>query len=528
MTSQRSKTMEYFTLLHLQREPFSNSPDPEMFFHSTQHQGCLQKLELSIRLKRGLSVVIGEIGTGKSTLCRQLIQRISRANSQIVPHLILDPEFSTPLEFLTIIAKAFGLDCPAAEGLSAWGLKDAIKNHLFEQAMQHQKVPVLILDEGQKLPGFGVEILREFLNFETNQHKLLQIVIFAQEEFLPVLKQKANFADRIASRHYLRPLNFQDTRAMIAFRLSRAHTEPGPPPALFSQAAILAIYWLTRGYPRRIVMLCSKVMIAILVHHQKQAGVLLVLSAAREGAGKAPAGRGRRFRMATAIVTIGMALFLLPVAGKNSGSIVSAPTPPQPPVLVKSTPPRIEPPKPTSPPKVPPVTSPVVPVAAVREVPALLPANLGSLEIDRGVSLSKMVARIYGRYTPKNMALVLQANPQITDPDQVAPKTMVTFPVLPKRGVNDPPERVRLQLTEVTSLASAYAVVKEYSEAAPPLLIIPSPAAAGKGIDFHVVLEETFADENVARARIKDLAPEFQSQAQLKKSGDFQGQGNSL
>ena len=69
--------MEYFSILNLDQEPFSNSPDPEYFFRSQQHMGCLQKLELSLRLRRGLNVVIGDVGTGKTTLCRQLIRNFA-------------------------------------------------------------------------------------------------------------------------------------------------------------------------------------------------------------------------------------------------------------------------------------------------------------------------------------------------------------------------------------------------------------------------------------------------------------------
>jgi len=82
--------MEYFKLLNLDKEPFSNSPDPDYFFKSRQHNECLQKLELSLRLRRGLNVVIGEVGTGKTTLCRQMIKKFSR-DEQFETHLILDP-----------------------------------------------------------------------------------------------------------------------------------------------------------------------------------------------------------------------------------------------------------------------------------------------------------------------------------------------------------------------------------------------------------------------------------------------------
>ena len=91
--------MDYFSILNLKKEPFSNSPDPKFFFQSRQHLDCLQKLELALRLHRGLNVIIGDVGTGKTTLCRQLIRKFAD-NEEIETHLILDPFFTDTSEFL--------------------------------------------------------------------------------------------------------------------------------------------------------------------------------------------------------------------------------------------------------------------------------------------------------------------------------------------------------------------------------------------------------------------------------------------
>ena len=507
--------MDYFTLLHLQKEPFSNSPDPEMFFQSTQHQGCLQKLELAIRLKRGLSVVIGDIGTGKSTLCRQLIQLITKGNTQILPYLILDPAFTTPLEFLSTIAKTFGLDCGTA-GSSEWQIKDTIKNYLFEITIQNQKIPVLILDEGQKLPGFCVEILREFLNFETNQYKLLQLVIFAQKEFRAILKQKANFTDRITTYHYLRPLNFRDTRAMIAFRLRKAHTELGPPPKLFSQTAILAIYCLTKGYPRRIVMLCSKVIITLLITQTKQAKFFDVFRAARETATNNPRTLNRVLLM-TVIAIIGAATLFFLGADRQYKPIITKTVHQEAPAVAKAALPQIEAEAPPQPkPEIPP------PLTLREETTQALPSPspplsliLGSVAVEKGVIISKMIARVYGRYTPPRLAMVLAANPHITTPDNIEVKTMIHFPVLPNTDLSAPTNQVWLELVETTILAEAYGIVKEYPETTAPSLLIKPILAADNTIIFHVVLAETFSNENSALARVKDLPAKWQSQARV-------------
>ncbi len=272
--------MEYFTLLNLKKEPFSNSPDPELFFHSFQHQNCLQKLEIALRLRRGLSVVIGHIGTGKSTLSRQLVRMLARDNEKIISHLILDPEFTSPKEFLKTILKTFGIGNSAKD--SEWQMKEDIKTYLFKQGVDLHMVPALIIDEGQKLPDFCIEILREFLNYETNQHKLLQIIIFAQEEFQEVLKKKANFADRITTLQHLTSLSYTETRQMIQFRIKKTQADPASKLQLFSPAAFLAIYLISGGYPRKIVMLCSKTIFNMLVKDKKQASLGLVLASARE------------------------------------------------------------------------------------------------------------------------------------------------------------------------------------------------------------------------------------------------------
>ena len=224
--------MDYFRILNLKKEPFSNSPDPDFFFHSQQHMGCLQKVELALRLRKGLNVVIGDVGTGKTTLCRQLIRKFA-SDDRIETHLILDPHFSSPSEFLSVVTKMLWKARPK-KGASDWQLKEYIKKYLFRQGVKEEKTVVLLIDEGQKLPDFCLESLREFLNYETNEHKLLQIVIFAQREFEQILAQHKNFADRINLFHNLAPLDFEeiDRTALHCLLITVAITNlrASPPP----------------------------------------------------------------------------------------------------------------------------------------------------------------------------------------------------------------------------------------------------------------------------------------------------------
>ena len=98
--------MDYYKTLNLEREPFSNSPDPGLFYNSKQHLEALQKLEIAIRLKRGLNILTGDVGTGKTTLIRQLIRKIDH-DKKIKYFLILDPGFATTVDFLSCILSHF-------------------------------------------------------------------------------------------------------------------------------------------------------------------------------------------------------------------------------------------------------------------------------------------------------------------------------------------------------------------------------------------------------------------------------------
>src|SRR3989339_1250543 len=294
--------MDYFKILNLTREPFSNSPEPEFFYQSSQHLGCLQKLELAIRLRRGLNVVMGNVGTGKTTLCRELLIRFAQTEedrNEVETHLMLDPAIGTPREFLAVVAAAFGI-LAAAE--SEWQLKEGIKQHLFQKGVDEKKTVVLIVDEGQKLPDFGLEILREFLNYETNESKLLQIVIFAQNEFEETLRQHPNFADRVNQFIALEPLSFKETRQLVTFRIARASGEK--PTRLFTWPGLWAVYKATGGYPRRIITLCHQSMLTMIIQNRKRAGLFLVRSCAARVSVEETAGRRRVVIAATALVAL--------------------------------------------------------------------------------------------------------------------------------------------------------------------------------------------------------------------------------
>ena len=265
----------------------------------------MQKLELSLLLRRGLNVIIGDVGTGKTTLCRQLIRRFAQRN-EISTHLILDPLFVDGLELLTAVGRML-MGPQVKLGSNEWQIKEQIKQFLFKSGVKENKTTVLIIDEGQKIPVFCLEILREFLNYETNEFKLLQIIIFAQKEFENTIKKYANFADRINLYHYLKPLSYRDTRLMIKFRLEKSK-ETSKKIDIFSYPAMLKIYRTTGGYPRKIINLCHHCILAMIVQNRTKVSAALVRSCIKRAFPKKP----RRWKGAVATAAaVGLAVLVL-------------------------------------------------------------------------------------------------------------------------------------------------------------------------------------------------------------------------
>ena len=267
--------VNYFELLGLTREPFSNSPDPVFFFESQNHAKSLHRLEIAVRLRRGLNVCLGPIGSGKSTLCRTLIQGMAN-DPAIVPHLILDPTFSTARELLVTLHTRFLRASPPPEATHR-EMMEALQQPLFQEAQESRIILVLIIDEGQKLVPPCLEVIRELLNYETNETKLLQVIIFAQEEFDVVLTEVPNFQDRINEFCRLTPLNFRDTRALIRHRLSLAGTSR----ELFTWPAYWSMYQASRGTPRKIMHLGHKALMTLIVNNKSKVNRNVVLACAR-------------------------------------------------------------------------------------------------------------------------------------------------------------------------------------------------------------------------------------------------------
>ncbi len=501
--------MEYYNILNFKKEPFSNSPEPEFLFQSPQHTGCLQKLELSVRLRRGLNVVIGDIGTGKTTLCRKLIQNFSSTpadSAEIETHLLLDPSFNSAVEFLQTVALMLGIK-DSNNGESEWQLKEKIKDYLFDKGVDEKKIVVLVIDEGQKIPENCLEILREFLNYETNSFKLLQIIIFAQKEFKSILKRRANLFDRVNLLYYLQPLNFKQMRAMIKFRVSVAR-DFEIAPSLFSFGGLVAIYLATGGYPRKVVSLCHQIILKMIIRNKKKAGWFLV---SRCVSGMAtPLLRGVKWALASVviIVALGYSLKTFILERPNVDAYKQSPSPQTVSETEQLTPTNVVP------------DSPVI--EEEKKQQNKMPDTIGMLTIKKGMTLWWTLQNIYGEASPKIIEAVVKANHHIKNKDIIEEGDVITLPCIPAQVKPVKSGNLIVLLKEGKDIETMYSFFGEnhYRQNIPPLVLFPFWNKSENGITFAVVIDKIFTNSNEAQKAINKLPPALAAKTKIISQWD--------
>jgi general secretion pathway protein A len=289
----------------LAESPFSLTPDPRFVFLSDRHRDALAHLVYGIGQggAGGFVQLTGEVGTGKTTLSRLLLEQLP---DRVRPALILNPLLS-PIELVEAIAEELGVDIATVRG-SRKGVVDALNRALLAAHAVGQGV-VVIIDEAQNLSDAALEEVRLLTNLETARQKLLQIILIGQPELRdklarPELRQ---LAQRITARYHLAPLDGEDTEAYLRHRFAVAGGKRFP----FAPDAVRALGRHSGGIPRLLNILADRALLAGYVADAAVIGRAMVDHAAREVRAEAAHGAGRRrwvLAAALASMLVGVAL----------------------------------------------------------------------------------------------------------------------------------------------------------------------------------------------------------------------------
>jgi len=240
--------------------PFNMTPDSKYFYPSEEHQEALDRLIYAINERKGFVVITGEIGSGKTTICRTLLNQLN-ADTDVA--LIFNTHI-TCKELIANILDDLGVEYkngPKSKLLSQ------LNNYLINQLSRDRNV-VVIIDEAQNLSQRVLEEVRMLSNLETEKQKLLQVILMGQPELKEKLRQKSleQFKQRIWIRYHIEPLTMDEVTSYINHRL---HIAGANGEAIFNEDAVESIYQWSKGIPRLINFICDNALLSGYVYNTK-------------------------------------------------------------------------------------------------------------------------------------------------------------------------------------------------------------------------------------------------------------------
>ncbi len=309
----------YTSFFGLQEKPFAITPDPRYLYLSERHAEALAHLLYGINEAGGFIQLTGEVGTGKTTVIRSLLEQLP-GHADVA--LILNPRV-TPAEFLLTICEELHVPVPESGRGSTKTLMDLLGRHLLDTHASGRRV-VLIVDEAQNLSTQTLEQVRLLTNLETATTKLLQIILIGQPELRELLDQPElrQLAQRITGRYHLNPLSREETAGYVKHRMRIA----GATAEVFTPSALREIHRLSGGIPRVINVICDRALLGAFTQEEHRAGANLVRQAASEVYGRPVPAPWLKWATAAAVagalalVAVGLWTYLEQRPGTTAGA----------------------------------------------------------------------------------------------------------------------------------------------------------------------------------------------------------------
>jgi general secretion pathway protein A len=264
----------YLEHFNLTERPFSITPDPRFLYMSARHREALAHLLYGLSEGGGFVLLTGEVGTGKTTICRCLLEQVP---DNVDVALVLNPKV-TSTELIATVCDELGIEYPGGD-ISIKALTDVLNRYLLDAYARGRRT-VLILDEAQNLSADVLEQVRLLTNLETSTQKLLQIVLIGQPELRSLLAREdmRQLSQRVTARYHLDPISREEAGAYVRHRLQICGTTQ----TVFSKRSVDKIQQLSGGIPRLINVLCDRSMLGAYVEGKTQVDPKVVKKAASE------------------------------------------------------------------------------------------------------------------------------------------------------------------------------------------------------------------------------------------------------
>lgn len=266
--------MNYRKHFGLQKAPFATTPDPAFAYSTKTHLTALSKIGYSVEEGRGIFVLTGPVGTGKTTILWLLMNDLKERADEFKVGYVVDPSPRTPAAFLRLVLGSFGVAAP----YKFVDIQATLRNFLITEFHAKRKV-VLLLDEAQTISAPNLGTLQSLSNEQSATDKLIQIVLFAQPSWDHKVTHHKALASRIASAYTLNTLTLEDTLDMLRHRLAVAG---GDFDVIFPVATHRALYNVTNGVPRDLCVLSDEAMVQAFIQGSKTVSEAHIESALKD------------------------------------------------------------------------------------------------------------------------------------------------------------------------------------------------------------------------------------------------------
>ena len=265
----------YLEYWGLKRFPFENVPDPDFMYYSPEHLEALSRLLYAVKGNKGIVLITGEIGSGKTTLSRVLIQHLPKEKYDI--GLMVNTTLA-PLDFLREVLRSLGLN--PGDDLSKSSLLNLFHEKMLENLKQ-DRGNLLIIDEAQLISRETFEELRLLLNFQLNNRFMLTVILLGQPELRSIVKDIEQLDQRVAMRYHLNAFNFYETLKYMGVRFAKA----GLSGNIITKQAAKCVYIYSKGIPRLINSICDTSLMVGFISKAKIVGSKIVREAVKDIAG---------------------------------------------------------------------------------------------------------------------------------------------------------------------------------------------------------------------------------------------------